>query len=145
MLLRDERLVALDGAIVAAKKAADAYEDAAALASDEATAALFRRLSQRRDAIAAALEKHLVALGELPSDPDVENETVGQVWRHLKAALSSDERPQLLTEAASIEEQLGSCIEAALATDLPEPALAELSAVREELVQDRARLAPPAP
>ena len=54
MLLRDERLIALDGAIVAAKKAADAYEDAAALVSDEPTAALFRRLSQRRDAIAAA-------------------------------------------------------------------------------------------
>lgn len=140
MLLRDERLIALDCAIVSAKKAADAYEDCAAIAQDEAMTALFERLSRRRDAIAVELERHVVALGDLPSDPDVESETVGQVWRHLKVALSSDERQQLLSEAAALENQLTGCIENALAADIPETAREELLRIREEVAQDRARL-----
>ena len=141
MLLRDDKLVALDCAIVAAKKAADAYEDAAVLAQDKDTEALFRRLSERRDAMAAELEQHVLALGDLPSDPDVESEVVGNVWRHLKAALSADERPQLLAEAAELEDQLSTCFETAAAADLSEAAIVQLRTFRDEVVADRARLA----
>ena len=143
MLLRDDRMVALDCVIVNAKKAADVYEDAAAIAQDAETTALFERLSRRRDEIADGLEEHVRAMGGLPSDPDVESETVGQVWRHLKAALSTDERQQLVAEAATLEDQLSACIDAALAAELPEPVLAELRQLREEVAADRARLAGP--
>ena len=143
MLLRDERLIALDCVIVSAKKAADVYEDAASIAQDDATTELFLRLSRRRDEMAASLEEPIRALGGLPSDPDVESETVGQVWRHLKAALSTDEREQLIAEAASLEDGLTSCIDGALAAELPDEIRALLEQYRKEVAVDRGRLGAP--
>ncbi len=142
MLLRDERQVALDCVIVSCKNAADAYDDAAALAEDPATESLFRELSRRREAMARELEVHMRALGDLPSDPDVESETVGQVWRHLKATFSEDARRPLVQEAAALEEQLAKCIDDALAVDLPEDTLALLRRCRDETAADRSRLPP---
>lgn len=141
MLLRDERLIALDCAIVAAKKAADAYEDAAMIAQDDGMTELFTRLSQRRDAMAAEIEPFLLALGELPSDPDVEGQAVGTAWRHIKAALSPDERPHLLAEAAALEAQLSDCIDAALAVDVAADVRAVLERLRDELAGDADRIA----
>ena len=142
-MLRDERQVALDCVIVNAKRAADSYDDAAAIATDPAMAALFQELSRRRDAMAKELEPHLRALGELPSDPDVESEALGQVWRRVKTTLASDGQAPLLAEAAATEEELARCIDAAVAADLPEAARALLRDFGDEVARDRARLPPP--
>lgn len=142
-MLRDERQVALDCVIVNAKRAADSYDDAAAIATDPAMAALFQELSRRRDAMAKELEPHLRALGELPSDPDVESEALGQVWRRVKTTLASDGQAPLLAEAAATEEELARCIDAATAADLPDATKTLLRGFGDEIARDRARLPPP--
>lgn len=143
MILRDERQVALDCVIVNAKRAADSYDDAAEIATDPSMTTLFRELSRRRDAMARELEPHLRALGELPSDPDVESEALGQVWRRVKATLAPDEQAPLLAEAAATEDELARCIDAAIAADLPDATKALLRGFGDEIARDRARLPQP--
>src|SRR3546814_1901733 len=66
VMLRDERIIALDDVVVALKNAAAAYEDASGIVAGSDLEVLFIELAGRRQKIAAPLADHIRALGALP-------------------------------------------------------------------------------
>src|SRR3546814_20014112 len=69
VMLRDERIIALDDVVVALKNAAAAYEDASGIVAGSDLEVLFIELSGRRQKIATKLADPIPALGDLPSEP----------------------------------------------------------------------------
>ena len=140
-MLRDEPEAALDDVIVALKRAADAYADAAEIVRERepALADMLAALATRRDGMAAELERQFRRLGDLPSDPDSEAETVEAVVRHLKATFG-DEGAVVRDEALAREDELRALIDHALSAGAPEGAVTLLRAFREEIAAERSNL-----
>jgi DNA repair ATPase RecN len=132
-MLRNSKQASLDAIIKQCREAADLYRQAAELAAGgQNPAGLFRRLADRRDQVAAELEAHLRALGDLPGEPDRDREAVAEILTRLKSALAADKRLELLEERRQAEAALAARAEKALALEYPEEMRATLAALREE-------------
>lgn len=140
-LTRSDDEVALDELTVAVKSAAAAYEDGADMADDEALADLFRAFARTHRDLSGRLDEVLRAMGALPREPDQDGETFRQVLRHARAALTADQRAELLEERRDEEAAVLECAEAALDAGLEAEARAIVEAVREAARTHRARLA----
>ncbi|MGH6902312.1 MAG: DUF2383 domain-containing protein [Geminicoccaceae bacterium] len=114
-MLRDDRQAALNAAIEACLHAAHVHEDGADQIED---APSLRQLAARRRQDAEALAAHLRQLGDLPMPPDPEYEAVTDLVSHVKAALTGDERGQVLERSQAAEEAMAEALRQALKEDL---------------------------
>jgi hypothetical protein len=115
-MLRDERQIALNGAIEACLHAAHVHEDGADRIGED-TAGL-RPLAARRRRDAETLAAHLRLLGDLPMEPDPEYEVATDFLSHIKAAFAADEQDALLERSRAAESALTEALRHALSQDL---------------------------
>jgi hypothetical protein len=134
-MLRNDRQVALSGAIEACLHAAHVHEDGADLSAEDS--ARLRQLAARRREDAEILAAHLRRLGDLPKEPDPEYEIAADLMRHIKAALAEDQRVQVVARSQDAENRLAAALEQALAQDLPPDCRGDL----ERILASRALLA----
>ena len=140
MSLRDDKQTALNDVIYAVKDSAHHYQQAAEFVSDAGLAELFRTIAGQRETLATELDAHIRRLHDLPREPDPDRETMDAVITRLKAALTGDERLSVLEEREQAEDELRTCIEAALAQDLPEATQAVLTRLHDEVIATQERL-----
>ena len=103
-MLKSDKEVALQDVIVALESAAEQYERDSESVDDSELSALLRKLAKKRSQLAADLEMRVRRQGALPQTPDPDRETVATVMRHVKAALSSQQRASLLADYQRIEQ-----------------------------------------
>jgi hypothetical protein len=115
-MLRDERQIALNGAIEACLHAAHVHEDTADRIGED-TAGL-RQLAGRRRRDAETLATHLRRLGDLPMEPDPEYEAATNFLSHIKAAFAADEQDALLERSREAESALAEALRHALNQEL---------------------------
>lgn len=115
-MLRDDRQIALSGAIEACLHAAHVHEDGADLASEHA--AVLRQLAARRREDAECLAAHLRRLGDLPREPDPEYEAAADLVSHIKAAIAEDEGAEVLARSQASEDALAEALQELLKHDL---------------------------
>lgn len=122
MILRDDKLVALNEVLRSSEDIVIRYQDAADLVEDTHTAERLRALGWRREAFIERLREQVRVLGDLPQDVDVEREQLGELMDRVKAAFSGDRRRMLIEARLHAEESALNQVEAALAYDLPQAA-----------------------
>jgi aminoglycoside phosphotransferase len=115
-MLRDERQIALNGAIEACLHAAHVHDDTADQIGEDAAG--LRQLAARRRQNAEALAAHLRRLGDLPMEPDPEYEAATSFLSHIKAAFAADEQDVLLERSRAAESALAEALRHALSQDL---------------------------
>jgi hypothetical protein len=115
-MLRDDRQAALNAAIEACLHAAHVHADGADQIGEDAPR--LRQLAARRRQDAETLAAYLRQLGDLPMEPDPEYEAVTDLVSHVKAALTGDERGQVLERSQAAEEALAEALRQALKEDL---------------------------
>ena len=140
-MFRDDRQTALDDCIVSCKDVAIHYEEAAGIVDDAQLSELFKEVAGQRREMAAELERHLLKLGDVPSDPDSDSEAARELFLRIKTALSEDERITLLNDRERAEEEMVDCFQAALQTDLPKEVCEILKRFCSDSMAARARLA----
>jgi len=119
-MIRDERAVILDDILVLCEEAADQYEDGRnRIDRDEWLSGLFARLARERHEMAMEVEQHIRRFGDLPSEPDADDETVERLLSRLKSALTDDVRLALLDERINTEKELVFLIGRAMEQSLP--------------------------
>jgi uncharacterized protein (TIGR02284 family) len=139
-VLRDERQTALNDLEVAAREAADAYADAADWAGDAELARQFRELGRTRQRMADELAEHIRRLGDLPSAPDADRETLTQLWAHLRGAVTGSWRAALLAECEQAEQVLEGHIASAVALELAADTREALQRFARDIASARERL-----
>lgn len=130
-ILREQRAIRLNEVIEAAIEAGDHYEEEATRIGDDRLARLFVDLARRRREMSETMSTHIIRLGDLPFEPDVEAELIHEMASKLRA-MTEDSRRVLLEERIEAEAELQSRIGAALATDLPTDTLGLLEQYRED-------------
>ena len=115
-MLRDDRQIALGGAIEACLHAAHVHEDGADLISERAT--ILRQLAARRREDAEILAEHLRRLGDLPKEPDPEYQAAADLVSHLKAAIVEDERAEVVARSQEAENALAEALQHLLELEL---------------------------
>jgi hypothetical protein len=115
-MLRDDRQIALGGAIEACLHAAHVHEDGADLISERTT--VLRQLGARRREDAEILAEHLRRLGDLPKEPDPEYQAAADLVSHLKAAIVEDERAEVLARSQQAENALMEALQHLLELEL---------------------------
>lgn len=127
MFLRDERAVLLDDVIVAVKRSMQDMRDAAATQNPpDRLSATLAAIADRRGRLVSRLEEALRALGDLPSAPDPDRQTVSHLTLKLKALLSGDHAGTVADAALADEDDLTAALEVARQADLPPEAGAAL-------------------
>lgn len=119
MLLRNDKQVALNRVESLCLESADGYGSATGRCDNTVLAALFEQAQRERLEFAAELAPHIRALGDLPSDPDPDRETVSQVVEGIRAYLSVDGDAVLLEQRLQADSELEEAARAALAQALP--------------------------
>lgn len=136
-LFRSDAEVALDDVVVACKRAAEHLEEAAALTRDDAPklSRLFAAQSDDRAAMSAELERHMIAMGAYPGDPDDDLEVVEEAVLRVRDVLSADHRRLLVEENLAEAEDLATAISRALQEDIPEDTHTALSRMQKTVAQ----------
>jgi len=141
MLFRDDRQMAINDVEALCAEAADHYATAAARVQDAALAALFAELAPPYGQFAAALAQHIRADGDLPQQPDPDQEAMADVLTGLKGLLRGDLRSARVDERRGGERARARAAHAALAHDVPPPLHELLQAVRAQAEAAGLRLA----
>ncbi|MGH6942590.1 MAG: DUF2383 domain-containing protein [Geminicoccaceae bacterium] len=136
-MLRSELQIALNDLEVACQQAADGHESAAGTVVDEELAATLRAFAAQHREAGEILGDRLRDLGDLPSTPDTDLETIKDILSRVKAALSPDERQSLLEDRVAAEAKLEHCADLAL----EQPELSEESRAVLNAIRDQARVA----
>lgn len=140
-MLRSELQSAINDVVVACEEAADGHEHAATFLEAQGGEALrlLRALAEQRRAAATELGDQLRELGDLPTAPDTELETLHDLVARVKAALSADERQVVLEDRAQAEAAIEQAARAALRMQLPDRCRELLAQLHEEtrLAQQR--------
>lgn len=139
-MFRSEAQVALDDLQLACRHAAGLYEEDAAIIGNAPLAELFRELGAQRSRMADRLERQQRRLGDLPSVPDEDRETLTHLKDRLQAQLSRDEYRTLLDNRLQTEHELEYLVDRALTQELPAPARSLLEDVRRQVELGRRRL-----
>jgi uncharacterized protein (TIGR02284 family) len=134
-MLRDERQIALNGAIEASLNAAHVHEEGAELIGENGTD--LRRLAALRRRHAQILAAHLRQLGDLPKEPDPEYQVAADLLSHIKAALAENERAQAMARSQEAEDHFAAALQEALQQNLPPDCRDDV----ERILASRAQLA----
>ena len=128
-MLRSDREVALDQVTEIVKKAADEYAALADMTENETLAA------------ARQLEDAVRQLGNLPTGPDPDRETMETFSARLRSALSRDGDQVLKDKRRELESELAGKAETALQHSYPPEVQSLLQEIAEEARSSRARFA----
>lgn len=139
-MLRDDRQVAMTEVGVACRESADLYRAAAERVADADLQTLFAELADQREARAEQIDEQIRQLGDLPSLPDPDWESVESLLERLREGLSADERRTLLAERAEAEQALLARIAEALALDLPAATRAVVQQLQADVQATQRRL-----
>ena len=115
-MLRDDRQIALSGAIEACLHAAHVHDDGAELIGERAP--VLRQLAERRREDAEILAEHLRRLGDLPKEPDPEYQAAADLVSHIKAAMAEDDRAEVLARSQDAENALAEALQDLLTHEL---------------------------
>ncbi|RFA26168.1 hypothetical protein CAI21_17720 [Alkalilimnicola ehrlichii] len=140
-MFRSEAQVAVDDLQLGHHHAAALYEEDADMIGDPLRAGLFKELAEQRSRMGERLAQHLKRLGELPSGPDEDRETLSYLKDMIQARISDDEYRTLLENRLATEQELARLVRHAqfIAGELP-PAtvrVIEEAARQVELAQQR--------
>ena len=119
MILRDEKDIALNDVLVACRKAADHYGQAAGLADRPERVAAFERLAGQRVAASDRLEALVRRYGYLPEEPPKDKQDISQLITRTRSAVASESGCPLAARALDLEEDLEEKIVDALELDWP--------------------------
>ncbi|ALP52424.1 hypothetical protein Tel_04290 [Candidatus Tenderia electrophaga] len=128
MILRNDGSVALDKITHACQVAADHYQKFADSVDSDDLSNMFRRLAAMHRGQVACLDSLVRGMGELPSRPDPDLETLQRLGVWLRAAMADRERDVLLHKAEDLERDVKNAIEEALRHELPD---GEISIINE--------------
>lgn len=134
-MLRSEQQVALNDVIVAAHEAADGHETAADVIPDAELAARLRTFARERREAADRLGVHLRELGDLPTLPDSDLETLRDLLSRFKSVLSPEEWQSLLEDRVQAERHVVERARAALALEQREQARAVLQELERAAIE----------
>lgn len=110
MMLRSDEQVALEDLHRALRRTGAGHRDAAQTLDPGDLATFLEELATERDAMAAEVATIIRATGDLPDEPDADRETLRTAARHLKAALSRDDRRPLLLDRDRAEADLAATL-----------------------------------
>jgi len=130
-MLRDEKDVALNALLVACRKAAEHYRQAAEMAEKPQWAEMFAHRARLRHTDAGRIEMLLRRFGYLPGEPDRDRQDVSQLITLTRAAVTDDNAAPLRKKACQLEDDIEDRASEALAQTWPPEALDLLK----ELVQ----------
>lgn len=121
--------VALNEVLIAFHKSIDHYEDAIKFIHDKDKAILFRGIVTPRKSLIAALTTAIRDLGDLPSEPDPDQETTEMIIERVGASLSEDDDRYIISTRIAAEEQIQILVSQARELDISESVRALLSDV----------------
>ena len=130
-MLRSDDILALDEVTEACQRAADYFEKFAEKVDESQLSALFRDLAESHRRHVEQLDRQVEAMGELPSRPNAERETLEWVATWMRSVFSASQREALLEKAAETEDRLAQSIEQGLEVDMPQEARQLLKDIRE--------------
>jgi hypothetical protein len=121
--------VALNEVLIAFHKSIDHYEDAIKSIHDKDKAILFRGIVTPRKSLIAALTTAIRDLGDLPSEPDPDQETTEMIIERVGASLSEDDDRYIISTRIAAEEQIQILVSQTRELDIAESVRALLSDV----------------
>ncbi len=105
-LLRTDAQVAIDDLLVAIEDSAEKYYDAAEFLDVAAVAAVMQWIGDQRQELAARFDRALRSLGERPSVPDPERQSLEKLAQHLNAAMAHARVAPVLEQRLAAEQHL---------------------------------------
>jgi hypothetical protein len=109
--------VSLNELLVACRKSADHFRDAAQLITEERISGELKQLANEREPFLSTLERKIRELGDLPSMPDPDREDSEMLLHHLGAAVTADYTGKLLQQRIDAEQNIMELINKAKASD----------------------------
>lgn len=140
-MLRDDKDVALNDVLVACRKAAGHYGQAAGLADGPERVAAFQRLALRRQADADRLETLVRRCGYLPEEPHKDKQDISHLITLTRSAAAPESGCPLAARGVDLEQDLEAKIVAAKKMDWPPQACDLLQAILETCRPHREELA----
>lgn len=105
-MLRTERQVALHDLLEALIAAANRYDDDVEVLPEGVLSELCQQLAQQRRRLGEALAIKLRDLGDLPTQPDTDRETLDRLGGRLLALLAPDEQALVVEKHLAAEAEL---------------------------------------
>lgn len=104
-LIRDDQQLGLNDLLVAIQKSSDHYRDAASYLESSYPSSELWQIARERDQIASQLRRAIRELGDLPSAPDEDRESVEKLFHRVHASLSENEIQDLLDQRLDAERE----------------------------------------
>lgn len=97
-IFRSDQQVALHDLLVTSEKSADHYRDSADFLAGLNVSEKLKTIADERDELAQHLTQAIQSLGDLPSAPDEDRESVEKLFHRVHASLSQDEIRDILRQ-----------------------------------------------
>jgi hypothetical protein len=111
---------ALNELLVSFRKSIFHYEDAIKSVQDKDIGILFRGIVTPRKSLINALTNAIRDLGDLPSEPDPDQETTEMIIERVGASLSEDDDKYIISTRIHAEQELQELVEQAKELDISE-------------------------
>ena len=128
-MLINESLAAINQISAKARELADHYEDFSVQLEDATLTKLFQQQASTHRNHAEDLENVLRVAGELPRQPDPEQETLNDLIENVSNAIARDTQQAILQHRLNAEEQLLATISNMATNELSAPAKTSLAAL----------------
>ncbi len=138
--LRTDTQVAIDDLLVAIEDSAEKYYDAAEFLDAAAVAAVMQWIGDQRQEMADRFETALRNLGERPSVPDPERQSLEKLVQHLDATMAHARVVPVLEQRLEAEQHLARLAADARAADLDDSCSALVEALEDHVALVTSRL-----
>ena len=139
-LIRTDQQVAMNALYTAIRKNADHYHDAALRLGDSALTMVFHEIVEQRNILSENIRELVRGLGDLPSEPDPDRETLEQLAYHIGSSLSSNQPVKILQQRLSAEQEVADLAAAAKRVELNDACTALVEEVEEHVQTVTGRL-----
>ncbi len=139
-LIRSEQQARLDDLNTALQETGDLYLEAARTLEDEESAAILREIAAERAELTEHIAATVRAMGDLPSLPDRDRETLHALLERLGAAMAADNTHKILEQRLHGERHLIELVEECQQAPLDEQASVLVDGIADHVQEAIARL-----
>lgn len=139
-LIRSEQQARLDDLNTALRETEDLHREAAENMEDGETAAVLREIAAERGELADRVAAAVRAMGDLPSLPDRDRETLHAFLEKLGAAMAADNTRRILEQRLHGEQHLAELLEECRHSPLDQTASALVDTVADHVRKAAARI-----